>query len=454
MRQTVFRRFATFGLVGVIGLLPSCGSSSKTTASPTTVPSSLLPSSVVPSPTTGSPASTTSVAGGQSTTTQGTASSGTGKATLSPIKVGFRSLDGGPVSLPEIFVGFKEGIKYVNEELGGVRGHPIQVSECKVDATPEKSIDCANKAIEEGIVLSVQGADPSADAALPALKAAGIGEVTLAALGSQQQADVGHSFVFSNPAPSSYLGAVLALKTAGASKIRIFQGDSATARSDNTTWLKPTGEKVGVDTDTIFYPLGSADWSSLVATAMSKGANGIGMVIASEGDCTAMISAAVQLGYKGAILAGNCTQFVQAVGKEASAGVLTFGDLYPPDVASFAAADKSAEVATYVKRMTAAGHAEMTGGFAQQAFSLAVTLARALSQIQGDAGLTAKDVVKGLSTVKGQRFMGNDFNCDGTMWKGTTACQQSLLVMKQQPDGKRGLAAGNGYLDLTSYRPS
>jgi branched-chain amino acid transport system substrate-binding protein len=57
-----------------------------------------------------------------------------------PVLIGFKNLEGGPVSLPQVRIGFEEGIRYVNEKLGGVNGRPIKVDYCKVDASPEASI--------------------------------------------------------------------------------------------------------------------------------------------------------------------------------------------------------------------------------------------------------------------------------------------------------------------------
>jgi branched-chain amino acid transport system substrate-binding protein len=409
--------------VFMIGVLAACGSSSTASSSSTTSAPGSATGSVVPA-----------------------VASGT------PIKIAFRSLEGGSVSLPEIRIGFEEGVKYVNEVLGGVDGHPLEVSYCKVDATPEKAIDCANKAVEDNVVLSVQGADPSADAALPILSEAGIAEVSIAALGPKQQADVGNSFVLSNPAPASNLAAVLALKNAGASKVRFFQNDDASARFNNDTYVKPTGEKVGVDADTIYYTSGNIDWTSLVASAQSAGADGIGVLIASEPDCTGMMTAAQQLGFQGAILAGNCKDFVEVVGADNAEGVLTFGDLYPSDVVDSAPPEKAAEVTAFVDQMNAGGHEDLLTGFGSQAFSEAVTVRDMLSQIQQGSNLTASDILTGMPKTHGQRFMGSSYICDGTAWAGTSTCMNSILVLQQTADGGREVV-GDGYLDLSQYRP-
>jgi branched-chain amino acid transport system substrate-binding protein len=392
-----------------------------------------------------------------STTTEPSSSGATSpstsavKADLSPIKVGFRNID---AAVPEISTGFEVGIDYVNEVLGGVNGHPIEVSTCSVDGSPEKAIDCANQFIEQGVVLSVQGADPQADAALPALEEAGIAETGVASLGPVQSADVGHSFMFTNPGPTNYIAAVVALAQAGGTNLRFFQGDSATARADNDKYLLPAADTADVEADSIYYSQGNADWPSLVATAVADGADAMGVLIASEADCTAMIAAAVQIGFTGPILAGNCRQFVDAVGSEATTNVYTFGDLYPPDVRDAADKEQAAQIDAFVDRMNAAGHGDLLSGFAAQAFSLAVTLADALTQIQDGqpegTDLTAEAIRTGFRGVRGDRFMGGPYNCDGSAFEGSSSCQLAVLLFKQQEDGSRQ-PVGKGYLDLDQY---
>ena len=84
-----------------------------------------------------------------------------------PVMVGFINNEGGAAfSVPELGIGAEVGAGYVNAELGGINGGPIELVPCKTDGSPEKSIDCANKLIEDGVVAILEGTGLGADAEL------------------------------------------------------------------------------------------------------------------------------------------------------------------------------------------------------------------------------------------------------------------------------------------------
>lgn len=370
-------------------------------------------------------------------------------ATAEPIKIGFRNIDS---AVPDVSTGFLAGIDYVNEVLGGVNGRPLEVVTCTVDGTPEGSIDCANQLVEAGVVLSVQGADPAADGAIPVLIEAGIAETGITALGPVQQADVGHSFMFATPGDVAGIASVVAMEDAGAENIRFFLGDSPRAR-DFEARVAEAAEDIGVTAEVIFHAVGAADWPSLVASALSQDADAIGVPIASEADCTAMVSAAVQAGFDGPILAGNCREFVEAVGAEQTTNVYTYGNLIPADLVESAPEDDADEIRIFIERMEAAGEGDKISGFAVPAFGMAVTLVDVLTQIEESQGdLTAESILAGFPDVSGEKFMGGPYKCDGTAWRGTSNCEAAVVVMKQNADGTRAIA-GDGFIDLSPFQP-
>jgi branched-chain amino acid transport system substrate-binding protein len=366
-----------------------------------------------------------------------------------PIRLGFRNID---AVVPEVRVGFEQGIAYANEVLGGVNGRPLEIAiACSVDGTPEGSVDCANQIVESGVVLSVQGADPAADAALPVLIEAGIAETGIASFGPVQQADVGHSFMFTNPADVAGIAAVVALAEAGAaSTIRFFAGDTPVARRYDG-FVQSAGDQLGIDAEMIFHPQGAPDWAALVATAQAQDADGIGLMAGSEAECAGMIGAAAQAGFEGPILAGNCQEFAAAVGAETAENVYTLLDLFPPDAAESAPEGLRDEVTSYVEWMTDNGHEDLLSTFASGGFSLAVTIRDALSQVD-DGELTAEDVLAGFPSTSGVRFMSGPYRCDGSAWPGTSVCQTNVVVLRQRADGTREVAS-DGFIDFTEFIP-
>ena len=78
----------------------------------------------------------------------------TGEATGDPIRFGYANAE---ALLPEATVGLRAAVAYVNAELGGVRGRPIEVVECQVNS-PEDGAGCgAQFANDDSITLVLTG---------------------------------------------------------------------------------------------------------------------------------------------------------------------------------------------------------------------------------------------------------------------------------------------------------
>jgi branched-chain amino acid transport system substrate-binding protein len=62
---------------------------------------------------------------------------------LSPVVIAYANDEGGVPGFPEGSVAAKAAVKFVNEKLGGVRGHPVQLSTCFVATGEEQGQGCA-----------------------------------------------------------------------------------------------------------------------------------------------------------------------------------------------------------------------------------------------------------------------------------------------------------------------
>jgi branched-chain amino acid transport system substrate-binding protein len=64
--------------------------------------------------------------------------SGKADASLSPVTIGWVNMQGGPPS--QTFAGATRAaeatVKFINTELGGVHGHPVQLSTCFIAGAP------------------------------------------------------------------------------------------------------------------------------------------------------------------------------------------------------------------------------------------------------------------------------------------------------------------------------
>jgi branched-chain amino acid transport system substrate-binding protein len=77
-----------------------------------------------------------------------------GEATGDPVKIGYANSE---ALLPESTVGLNTAVEYVNAELGGIQGRPIEIVECQVN-TPEDGAACgAQFANDDSITMVLTG---------------------------------------------------------------------------------------------------------------------------------------------------------------------------------------------------------------------------------------------------------------------------------------------------------
>ncbi len=142
-------------LTAVAGCSSSSSSSSTTTSTttPTTAPATTPAAS---------PTSTTGGLGAQSVTNYLTYTGGTSgpaNSSLTPVQIGFFNQQGGSSSVgPLATEGAEMAVTYINDQLGGVDGHPIKMNTCFIANTDAEGTTCGQEfAANKSIVADVEG---------------------------------------------------------------------------------------------------------------------------------------------------------------------------------------------------------------------------------------------------------------------------------------------------------
>jgi branched-chain amino acid transport system substrate-binding protein len=79
-----------------------------------------------------------------------------GEATGEPIKIGVQNLEGDPNgSFPEFSLAMEAAADYVNTELGGLGGRPIELVLCKSVVSPDDSQRCANELAADEVEMAI-----------------------------------------------------------------------------------------------------------------------------------------------------------------------------------------------------------------------------------------------------------------------------------------------------------
>ena len=289
--------FAGIAAVAVATLAAAgCSSSSSSTTTTTPATSAAAPATSAAAP---APSGSTGGLGSQSVTNYLTytgGKSGPADKSLSPVTVGFVNQQGGPVAIGlHATDGAEMAVKYINAELGGVDGHPVQLDTCCIASAEEEGTGCAqkflaNKSVDViamgGAVIGVQSFYSTLGAKLPVVG----GVAALPIDGAQKNTAVLFGDATSVLGPIGTYGKdVLHAKTAV-----VLYPDNSTdtpgALADEAG-LKAAGISVKMGP----YPPNSTDLTGVLA---STGAASADMIIPAvdAGACVNMAKALIQQG--------------------------------------------------------------------------------------------------------------------------------------------------------------
>jgi branched-chain amino acid transport system substrate-binding protein len=374
-----------------------------------------------------------------------TATSSGPKATGEPIKLGFVNSEGGAFSVPELRVGNEVAESYINNNLGGVGGRPVEVTRCATDGSPEASIDCANQLVEEGVVAVVEGTDLGGDAMVPILADAGIPLVGHVQFGPARMFD-DNSYYFGAAALAYGAAALRFYADEGAESVTWFLPDAPSSHAFTDGVLEPTSAEVGIDYSTVYYDAASPNWSVLAATAVSERPDVSGSIAATDAQCAEMIGALRDAGYQGRILAASCVGLHGALGDDA-VGVDTDTDHWNPNDAESAPEPKQRELAEYAAVMRAAGQEHLIAGNAIITFADLINLSRIMATIDGP--IDGASVAGALRATKDfDSYAGPTITCDHSVIPGNSACSTDLLFFQVQDDGSVQ-AVTDDFVDVT-----
>ena len=211
------------------------------------------------------------------------ASSALGKphpATLSPVTIGLISDGGGSSSIGTaelVNQGATAAVAYENEYGGGLEGHKIVLYTCENQSTPAGGQTCANDMVQKGVVAVVEPFTGQGQTEVPTITGAGIPYITLSGASTAELTTPG-SFAIDGGFPA-YLGAeALSAKQHGYSKVALLVENVPAAIQGAQALGALVFKAAGVGFQVIPVNDGTADMSPQLQTAVSGGADAVGMV--------------------------------------------------------------------------------------------------------------------------------------------------------------------------------
>jgi branched-chain amino acid transport system substrate-binding protein len=358
------------------------------------------------------------------------------------VKIGFIS-DGKSVSVDNSAEtpAAQATAKYVNEHLGGIAGHPIEIDACDSKDTPAGSTDCGNQMITDKVPAVLVAVSGQSATAYKAVHAGNIPYVEHEAADSSIVTGK-NAYVLTNSL-SNFVAPPKIAQDAGAKRAAVIAIDVPGV----TEPLKSLGsifyKNAGVTLDIVPVPAGTPDMTPQMQSELSKNPDQI-QVIGNAAFCTSAAKAMKTLGYSKTIIV--ISQCIEPSGVQAIPGgyagmkeaTITSSDPNDPDVKLFKAVMSTYSPGTQI--------AETTPG----AFSTVLGFARAMSGLTGD--ITPASVESTFRSMSPQQLPlggGATFQCDGKQISFTPAvCATGVLVTTLNSAGST--TGGFKTLDVSS----
>lgn len=362
-----------------------------------------------------------------------------------PVKVGIMSADNGAIAaLPELHKGNDAAIAWINDELGGVGGHPIVAVFCEVDLSPEKSQLCARKMAEEKVVAVLSGVDLQAGAAVQILNENNIPWVGGIPISSEEMKSV-NTFQFSGGTP----GAFVAFSSHAAidkkfKKVSVMYLDVAQVKAAAVDYGVNLLKKLGVDVTEVAFDLTTQDYATVAQKAAEGNPDAI-FVGAADFACPKVIQALADLKSAATVyMVGACAdkKWLKDFPIEAIKGLIFNIENRLDQNAS-----NSADTEVYNAAMTKYQPETSAMGAATVSFKGTMNLWAILNRV-GPTG-TSTDVIAEFRTTKDEpSFDGHPYTCDGKQipaLPGLCAPQQVLIQLESL--GKFS-EASNGWIEV------
>ncbi len=305
---------------------------------------------------------------------------GAADSAATPIKIGLINQEGGQVSDPEGSIAVKAAFDYINAEMGGIGGHPLQLDLCKVTSSEEEAQQCAQRFLNDKDVSVVMqgGLNVGANAVHETIGGAKPTVIIMANPGSDQTAKnayaVNPSVVAALPGSATFI-ASKGLKTVGV----------VTNDNPGNLAIAQVSEKVfsafGLTTKVTTFPAGSTDLTSAFTAGLADKPEVINPLVVTTPECIAAAKALEALGSTTpAIGAGLCAT------EDIRKGLGDFPKWsFEHTVLSLFAEDSTGQVAFYRAVMGKyAGADAQLGINAPASFGAAFLLANALNSVGAD----------------------------------------------------------------------
>jgi branched-chain amino acid transport system substrate-binding protein len=383
------------------------------------------------------------------------ATTGSDVATGTPVTLGAMTQSIGSAGLPDPKDGLDAAVWYVNNELGGIDGHPVKIDLCQDDLQPATAVACGNQFVSNNDPVVIDTYDHGITAAAPALRAAKIPFVgELAGDTTVETSPNPEAFYWAGPLAISIVNLMPAM-LADHVKVANFVGPDLTAvHAFFERAAIPIAKRVGITINPTYIDPTTTSFDT-VATALEKGnPDIIGNVGLTDDQVTSFVSSLRTLGWTKPLIGASGSKFVHELPADQYTGVVIAPRTWEPQAQKWAPTATRKQLADFENALTQAGHKGVDSDKSIYAFASLVNLVLILNA-QKVSDFTTANIVAAIEATKNMpSFLGPSMTCNGKIFPGyPTGCADEGIHFTVQADGsfKPGSPDGFAPLDLNEY---
>jgi branched-chain amino acid transport system substrate-binding protein len=333
-------------------------------------------------------------------------------------------------SYPELSSGADAAIAFVNEQLGGLDGRPIELEVCNTGFSAEGSTSCGQQFVEEGVPVVMGGIDVFGNGieVLADNQVPFVGGIPV----SEQSVTSPNSFQWSGGSWGATVAfADYAANELDAEKVAIIFGEFGSI-TQSAEYAKKVLDRAGVTTQLVPYPIMATDVSSAIQAAAAGEPDAIFMLAADAG-CAA--------GYEGMQTLGVTAQrfFTGACVSPTILGSVdpaaTDGTIFNVE-GPISTSDPTPDAALYQAVIEQYGDGVDAKGAATVTFRAFINLYSIMRGL-GVEGSTPAGITDALAAqVDTPSFMGHAYTCNGEQFAGLPAMCSPQQILGQVRDGE------------------
>jgi branched-chain amino acid transport system substrate-binding protein len=360
------------------------------------------------------------------------------------IKIGLINQEDVPIgSFPEVRLGALAAAAFVNEELGGIDGRPLEVIPCIADFSVEGSQKCAQDLVQDGVVAVVGGLDITSNGSIPVLEQNGVPYVGGIPVNFDEMRSP-ISFQFSGGSPGAMTAFASHAADSGAERVAVVYADYGPIKAAAIDYGVNLLSSMGVEQVTqVPYAITATDMLPILTQAAEGDPDAI-LMFAADTACVRTMQTAADLALDADIyLVGSCAApaILDEAGEAAEGIILSIEG--PLEMS-----DEVVDGPMYL----AASERYGTEGFDPQSagtvsFRALMNLYAALQELGGD-GITSEALIEHLRSARDvPSYDGHPYTCDGQQIPDLPAMCAPQQVLARVQDGGLTLES-DGWIDV------